>query len=132
MTVFVMTSLPAADCSTFSPLQWGMPRRQRCVVESVVRQVSRSLNQEKKNFIQPKALKTSRKTYSFTHIQIHIIRVNISKFWCFFGSGTGIAYRYTRPVVVLRVGLGATSSKKPKAQSFQMGSGWNLTRLFLE
>jgi len=39
--MLLMMSLPVADCSTLLPMQWGMLDRQWCVVESVVRQVSR-------------------------------------------------------------------------------------------
>ena len=39
--MLLMTSLPVADCSIFLSLQRGMLDRQRCAVESVVRQAPR-------------------------------------------------------------------------------------------
>jgi len=41
----------------------------------------------------------------------------------------GIATTRHKTLVVF---VRATFFKKPKAPSFQMGSGWNLTRLFLK
>ena len=40
-----------------------------------------------------------------------------------------ISYRYTHLVVVVVLPVGATSSKKPKAPPFQIGSRWNLVEI---
>jgi len=42
-----------------------------------------------------------------------------------------ISYRYTH-LILVAVLVWATSSKKSKAPSFQIGSGWNLTELFFK